>query len=332
MAEHELEALDTEVPTALEAEIPSEAELHDAATLEREIAEEEVKPESEDRALINDGVYLYLKEIGKIPPLAPGEEITLSRIIEKGGEDAERAKRKLVSANLKLVINVAKRYAQDSWNLLDLIQEGNLGLIRAADKFDRIKGYKFSTCATWWIRQAISRSIAEKSRSIRIPAHMIEQASRLRKIKFELSQGLGRAPTEKELAAALDIEIEKLREIEGLHTQTVSMSTPVGKDQESDLTEFIESDGTFASPDSALVSKMLKAQLKQTIEFLSEEEQNVLILRYGLIEQEGERMYTLDEVSDILEIPKANIKKIEARALRKLKGKILEEGSFEDYI
>jgi len=315
-------------------ELPNEAELQDAAQLERELVEEETKPEviAIDKSQANDGVYLYLREIGKIPPLAQGEELVLARIIEKGGAEAEKAKRKLVSANLKLVISVAKRYAQDSWNLLDLIQEGNLGLIKAAEKFDRIKGYKFSTCATWWIRQSISRSINEKSRSIRIPAHMIEQASRLRRIKFELTQGLGRNPTDQELIAALDIDLERLREIENLQMSTVSMSMRVGKDQESDLGEFIESNEAFAAPDAAAISKMLKDQLKKTIEFLSEEEQNVLILRYGLIEQEGERMYTTEEVAEILDIPKANVKKIEAKALRKLKGKILEDGNISDYI
>ena len=161
---------------------------------------------------------------------------------------------------------------------------------------------------------------------------MIEQASRLRKIKFELSQRLGRAPSEQELAGALDVDIERLRDIESLHMQTVSMSTRVGKENDADLSEFIESGGTFAAPDAAVISKMLKDQLKKTIEFLSEEEQNVLILRYGLIESEGERMYTLEEVSEILDIPKANVKKTEARALRKLKGKILEEGSLSDYL
>lgn len=334
MADPELDELEDELELETpNPEIPNDAELHDAELLERELAEEEVKAaEKQDRAQINDGVYLYLKEIGKIPPLAIGEELILARAIERGGEEAERAKRKLVSANLRLVINVAKRYTQDSWNLLDLIQEGNLGLIRAAEKFDRIKGYKFSTCATWWIRQSISRSIGEKSRAIRIPAHMIEQASRLRKVKFELSQGLGRAPSDQELMEALDIDLERLREIETLHMQTVSMSTRVGKEQDSDLTEFIESGDTFAAPDAAVISKMLKHQLKKTIEFLSEEEQNVLILRYGLIEQEGERMYTLEEVSEILEITKANVKKIEAKALRKLKGKILEDGNLSDYL
>ncbi len=334
MAEPELDELEEELELETpNAEIPNDAELSDAELLERELAEAEAKEASRaDKAQINDGVYLYLKEIGKIPPLAVGEELVLARIIEQGGQEAERAKRKLVSANLKLVISVAKRYAQDSWNLLDLIQEGNLGLIKAAEKFDRIKGYKFSTCATWWIRQSISRSIAEKSRSIRIPAHMIEQASRLRKIKFDLSQGLGRAPSEQELAEALDIDIERLREIESLHMQTVSMSTRVGKENDADLSEFIESGETFAAPDAAVISKMLKDQLKKTIEFLSEEEQNVLILRYGLIESEGERMYTLEEVSEILDMPKANVKKTEAKALRKLKGKILEEGSLSDYL
>ncbi len=333
MVEHEVEELagDLELASDIE-EVPSEAELISAVELEREIVEEESKEVSEEKTLINDGVYLYLKEISKIPQLAPGEELLLAREIEKGGIEAERAKRKLVQSNLRLVISVAKRYTQDSWNLLDLIQEGNLGLIKAAEKFNRIKGYKFSTCATWWIRQSISRSIAEKSRSIRIPAHMIEQSSRLRKIRVELVQVLGRTPTELELARALDVDLEKLREIENLQMQTVSMSMRVGKDQDSDLGEFIESNESFASPDAALVSKMLKAQLKETIGFLAEDEQNVLILRYGLIEAEGERMYTLDEVSEILDIPKANIKKIEAKALRKLKGKILEDGNVEDFL
>ena len=212
MADKELNELNLELEDLKDLDLADASEISVVEELEREIVDEDLSSDNgEDRKLINDGVYLYLKEIGKIPALAPGEELTLASLIEQGGAVGEKAKRKLVQANLRLVISVAKRYAKDAWTLLDLIQEGNLGLMRAADKFDRVKGYKFSTCAIWWIRQAISRSFADKSRSIRIPAHMIEQASKLRKAKLELTQVLGRIPTEFELAAVLEINIEKLK-------------------------------------------------------------------------------------------------------------------------
>lgn len=328
----------------LELELdPDQDEIEEAKELERQIEEDE-KAEKEKPAKAkkkakknhnnasSDSVAMYLREIGKIPPINADEEVHLARDIAEGGQKAEIAKRKLVQSNLKLVVSVAKRYASNSSTLLDLIQEGNMGLMRAADKFDHKKGYKFSTLATWWIRQAISRSIADKSRSIRIPVHMIENASRLRKVRNKLTQQLDRSPTDFELAEALDITLERLQEIQSLQMRTVSTATKVGKDEDSTLIEFIESESAYDAPDQYTISQMLKAELKKSISYLAEDEQNVLILRYGLIEAEGERCYSSTEVAELLDIPKTKIKKIEAKALRKMRARALEEKSLTEYL
>jgi RNA polymerase primary sigma factor len=287
-----------------------------------------------DKTLSEDSVFLYLREIGKIKTLNNEQEIIITRTIQEGGIEGEKAKRRLVQANLRLVVSIAKRYASSSIQLLDLVQEGNLGLMRAADKFDPSKGYKFSTFATWWIRQAISRSIADKSRTIRIPVHMIENASKLRKVVSEMTQKLGRIPTEEEIMMVLDISREKLHEIQNLHMKTISISNTVGSDEEggSTIADFIESEGTYHTPDQYTTAKLLRAQLKDFINELSKDEQAILILRYGLLEDENQKMYSFEELAEILDMPKDKVKKLEAKALRKLKGHLIEDKDLKEYI
>ena len=288
---------------------------------------------TKQRTSSDDSVAMYLREIGKIKTLTAEQEILITREIHKGGKGGEVAKRQLVQANLRLVVSIAKRYSSSSIQLLDLIQEGNLGLMKAADKFDHSKGYKFSTFATWWIRQAISRSISDKSRTIRIPVHMVESASRLRKVITDLSQALGRTPTEAEIAEVLDISIEKLHEVQNLHMKTISMSAKVGSDDDgSSLADFIESEDSYASPDQYATAQLLKAELKNIINDLSDDEQSVLILRYGLLEDGHQKIYNFDELAEMLDMSKDKVKKLEAKALRKLKSHALQSGKLREYI
>ena len=308
-------------------------EVEDATEEEAPKKVEKKKVASKERTSSDDSIYLYLREIGKIATLSSDEEIIITRIIRKGGVEGEKAKRKLVQANLRLVVSVAKRYASNNIQLLDLIQEGNLGLMRAADKFDAAKGYKFSTFATWWIRQAISRSIADKSRTIRIPVHMIENSSKLRKVIAEITQRLGRTPTEEEIMTIMDISKEKLHEIQNLHMKTISISSKVGNtDEGATMADFIETQATGDSPDQYTTARLLRQELKNIINDLSEDEQAVLILRYGLIEDENQRMYSFEELSELLKMPKDKVKKLEAKALRKLKAHVLDSGKLNEFI
>ncbi|MCE2929495.1 MAG: sigma-70 family RNA polymerase sigma factor [Candidatus Caenarcaniphilales bacterium] len=308
--------------------------------LSREDAEEKAEKKkskakkSENKPVSDDSVFLYLREIGKIPTLNNEQEIIVTRSIRKGGVDGEKAKRQLVQSNLRLVVSIAKRYASNNIQLLDLIQEGNLGLMKAADKFDASRGYKFSTFATWWIRQSISRSIADKSRTIRIPVHMIEQASKLRKIIAEMTHSLGRSPSEEEIMMAMDISKERLFEIQNLQMKTVSIATKVSGDDDNSTTiaDFIETTSTYDSPDAYATAKLLRQELKNIITELSKDEQAVLILRYGLIENENQKIYTFDELAEILKMPKDKLRKLEAKALRKLKAYVMESGRLEEYI
>lgn len=318
--------------TKTEPEKRPEDPVVDVEVIEEASAEERVvvkKPVKLDKSS-DDSVKIYLREIGKIPLLDPAKELTLAKIIAEGGFKGERAKRALVQSNLRLVVSVAKKYTSNTCSLLDLIQEGNMGLMRAADKFDYKKGYKFSTFATWWIRQAISRSIADKSRNIRIPVHMIEHISRLRKVRRFLTNELKREPTLDEIAKVMEISLDKLKEVEDLNVKTVSMSASVGEEGSS-LGDFIECTGTFDKPDHFATVRLLKNELKHIIKNLSEEEQGVLCMRYGLIEEEEEKMYTLDEVAQILNIKKDKVKKIEARALRKLRSSV-QETELKEYL
>ncbi|MEZ0535632.1 RNA polymerase sigma factor RpoD [Caldicellulosiruptoraceae bacterium PP1] len=261
---------------------------------------------------IDDPVRMYLKEIGKIPLLTSDEEIELAKKIEKGDEEA---KRRLAEANLRLVVSIAKRYVGRGMLFLDLIQEGNLGLLKAVDKFDYRKGYKFSTYATWWIRQAITRAIADQARTIRIPVHMVETINKLVRISRQLLQDKGREPTPEEIAKEMNLPIEKVREILKIAQEPVSLETPIGEEEDSHLGDFIPDDDALAPADAAAYS-MLKEQLLDVLDSLNEREKKVLKLRFGL---EDGRARTLEEVGKEFNVTRERIRQIEAKALRKLR-------------
>ncbi|HEY9717890.1 MAG TPA: RNA polymerase sigma factor RpoD [Trichormus sp.] len=263
----------------------------------------------------DDPVRMYLREIGRIPLLNANQEIELARRIEVGGSDGAIAKRKLVQANLRLVVSIAKKYVGRGMLFLDLIQEGNLGLIRAAEKFDYERGYKFSTYATWWIRQAITRAIADQARTIRIPVHMVETINRLKKNTRQLAQNLGRKPTEEEIAAAMEITVVKLREIVKVAQEPLSLETPVGKEDDSKLGDFIE-DRDAETPASNVTQELLRDHIIEVMEGLSGRERDVLRLRFGL---DDGRQRTLEEVGQLFGVTRERIRQIEAKALRKLR-------------
>ena len=259
-----------------------------------------------------DPVRLYLKEIGKIPLLTSGEEEELAKRIEDGDE---KAARRLAEANLRLVVSVAKRYAGRGMQLLDLIQEGNLGLMRAVEKFDYKKGYKFSTYATWWIRQAITRAIADQGRTIRIPVHMVETINRVIRISRQLTQEYGREPRPEEIAERMDISPERVREIMRFSMEPVSLETPVGEEDDSHLADFIQDD-RIQVPADAVDSAMLREQIGQVLHTLTERERQVLCMRFWLLDGEGR---TLEEVGKEFNVTRERIRQIEAKALRKLR-------------
>lgn len=273
--------------------------------------------EAEDLSVIantmsDDPVKQYLKEIGGYPLLTVNEEITLAKKIENG--DAH-AKQLLAESNLRLVVSIAKRYVGRGLSFLDLIQEGNLGLIKAVDKFDYNKGYKFSTYATWWIRQAITRSIADQSRTIRIPVHMSEVINKTYRVSRNLLQELGREPTEKELSDAMGLPVEKVREILKVSADPISLDTPIGEEDDSHLGDFIKDD-TIMGPEEAASYAVLQDQISKLLDTLTEREQRVLILRFGL--KDG-RSRTLEEVGKEFNVTRERIRQIEAKALRKLR-------------
>lgn len=261
---------------------------------------------------IDDPVRMYLKEIGKVPLLSGDEEIELAKRMEQGDEEA---KKKLCEANLRLVVSIAKRYVGRGMLFLDLIQEGNLGLIKAVEKFDFRKGFKFSTYATWWIRQAITRAIADQARTIRIPVHMVETINKLIRVSRQLLQELGRDPKPEEIAAEMDMSVEKVREILKIAQEPVSLETPIGEEEDSHLGDFIPDNDAPAPADAAAFS-MLKEQLMEVLETLTPREQKVLKLRFGL---EDGRARTLEEVGKQFDVTRERIRQIEAKALRKLK-------------
>ncbi|WP_100398315.1 RNA polymerase sigma factor RpoD [Bacillus sp. FJAT-44742] len=261
---------------------------------------------------INDPVRMYLKEIGRVPLLSAKEEIELAKRIEDGDEEA---KRRLAEANLRLVVSIAKRYVGRGMLFLDLIQEGNMGLIKAVEKFDYNKGYKFSTYATWWIRQAITRAIADQARTIRIPVHMVETINKLIRVQRQLLQDLGREPTPEEVSKEMDLTPDKVREILKIAQEPVSLETPIGEEDDSHLGDFIEDQEALA-PSDAAAYELLKEQLEDVLDTLTDREENVLRLRFGL---DDGRTRTLEEVGKVFGVTRERIRQIEAKALRKLR-------------
>lgn len=261
---------------------------------------------------INDPVRMYLKEIGRVPLLSAENEIELANRIEQGDEEA---KRRLAEANLRLVVSIAKRYVGRGMLFLDLIQEGNMGLIKAVEKFDYRKGFKFSTYATWWIRQAITRAIADQARTIRIPVHMVETINKLIRVSRQLLQDLGREPTPEEIADEMNLPTEKVREIMKIAQEPVSLETPIGEEDDSHLGDFIEDQDALA-PSDAAAYELLKEQLEDVLDTLTEREENVLRLRFGL---DDGRTRTLEEVGKVFGVTRERIRQIEAKALRKLR-------------
>ncbi len=279
--------------------------------------EEEVDMENLDISVpegisIEDPVRMYLKEIGKVPLLSAEEEIDLAQRMEEGDESA---KKRLAEANLRLVVSIAKRYVGRGMLFLDLIQEGNLGLIKAVEKFDYRKGYKFSTYATWWIRQAITRAIADQARTIRIPVHMVETINKLIRVSRQLLQELGREPTPEEIAEEMNMSVERVREILKISQEPVSLETPIGEEEDSHLGDFIQDDDVPVPADAAAFT-MLKEQLEEVLSTLTEREQKVLRLRFGL---DDGRARTLEEVGKEFNVTRERIRQIEAKALRKLR-------------
>ena len=275
---------------------------------------------------IDDPVRMYLKEIGRVPLLSADEEIVLAKQIEAGAEEdatykeiqlSKKAKKKLVDANLRLVVSIAKRYVGRGMLFLDLIQEGNLGLIKAVDKFDYTKGYKFSTYATWWIRQAITRAIADQARTIRIPVHMVETINKLIRISRQLLQDKGREPTPEEIAEGMGITAERVREIQKIAQEPVSLETPIGEEEDSHLGDFIE-DQDAVAPDDAASYILLQEQIEDVFTCLTDREQQVLILRFGL--KDG-KPRTLEEVGQHFNVTRERIRQIEGKALTKLRNR-----------
>lgn len=279
--------------------------------VEVEISEDETAISSNVK--INDSVRMYLKEIGRVPLLSADEEVNLALRIQQGDQEA---KQDLAEANLRLVVSIAKRYVGRGMQFLDLIQEGNMGLMKAVEKFDHTKGFKFSTYATWWIRQAITRAIADQARTIRIPVHMVETINKLVRIQRQLLQDLGREPTPEEIGAEMDLPTEKVREILKIAQEPVSLETPIGEEDDSHLGDFIEDDNA-TSPAEHTAYALLKEQLDEVLEQLTDREENVLRLRFGL-DKNGE-IRTLEQVGQVFGVTRERIRQIEAKALRKLR-------------
>ncbi len=280
--------------------------------VEPDVDVEQIDMNITDGVSIDDPVRMYLKEIGKVPLLTAEEETELARRMEQGDE---AAKKKLAEANLRLVVSIAKRYVGRGMLFLDLIQEGNLGLIKAVEKFDYSKGYKFSTYATWWIRQAITRAIADQARTIRIPVHMVETINKLVRVQRQLLQELGREATPEEIAEKMDIPVERVREIQKISQEPVSLETPIGEEEDSHLGDFLP-DENVPVPDEATAKAMLKEAVQDVLGTLTEREQKVLRLRFGI---DDDKARTLEEVGREFNVTRERIRQIEAKAIRKLK-------------
>lgn len=296
--------------------IPDTGEVNDLGAVEDdsdiEDDHDDFKFEVPESVGLDDPVRMYLKEIGRVPLLTAEQEVELAMRIEAGDE---AARRELAEANLRLVVSIAKRYVGRGMLFLDLIQEGNLGLIKAVEKFDYRKGYKFSTYATWWIRQAITRAIADQARTIRIPVHMVETINKLIRVSRHLLQELGREPTPEEIAKEMDLPVERVREIMKIAQEPVSLETPIGEEEDSHLGDFIE-DQDAPAPAEAASFTMLREQLAEVLESLTPREQKVLRLRFGL---DDGRTRTLEEVGQVFGVTRERIRQIEAKALRKLR-------------
>ena len=295
-------------------ELPDDAErVEEPEVVEKaETTADDIDLSIPDGISIDDPVRMYLKEIGRVPLLTGDEEIKLAQRMEQGDEEA---KRRLAEANLRLVVSIAKRYVGRGMLFLDLIQEGNLGLIKAVEKFDYNKGYKFSTYATWWIRQAITRAIADQARTIRIPVHMVETINKLIRVSRQLLQELGREPQPEEIGKEMDISVERVREIMKIAQEPVSLETPIGEEEESHLGDFIE-DQDAQAPAEAASFMLLKEQLEEVLDTLTPREEKVLRLRFGL---DDGRARTLEEVGQHFGVTRERIRQIEAKALRKLR-------------
>ena len=289
--------------------IPETGEKLDDDSADRE---EEMDLSVPEGVGLDDPVRMYLKEIGRVPLLTAEQEMEYAKSIEQGDEEARRM---LAEANLRLVVSIAKRYVGRGMLFLDLIQEGNLGLIKAVEKFDYRKGFKFSTYATWWIRQAITRAIADQARTIRIPVHMVETINKLIRVSRQLLQELGREPTPEEIAEEMDLPVERVREIMKIAQEPVSLETPIGEEEDSHLGDFIE-DQDAPAPAEAAGYTMLKEQLDEVLDSLTPREQKVLRLRFGL---DDGRTRTLEEVGQVFGVTRERIRQIEAKALRKLR-------------
>ncbi|MBG9988183.1 RNA polymerase sigma factor RpoD [Aerococcaceae bacterium DSM 111176] len=267
---------------------------------------------TQSKIKVSDPVRMYLKEIGRVDLLTADEEVAIAKRIEEGDE---LAKQELAEANLRLVVSIAKRYVGRGMSFLDLIQEGNMGLMKAVEKFDYTKGFKFSTYATWWIRQAITRAIADQARTIRIPVHMVETINKLIRTQRNLLQDLGREPTPEEIGAEMDLPTEKVREILKIAQEPVSLETPIGEEDDSHLGDFIEDEGAM-SPEAFTSSSLLREQLEDVLETLTDREENVLRLRFGL---DDGNIRTLEQVGKVFGVTRERIRQIEAKALRKLR-------------
>jgi len=309
-AEQNIELIDRVYTVLLEQGIDV---VEDAKEAEQKgKGEEEEEARAAEGVAIDDPVRMYLKEIGKVALLTPEQEVDLAQRMEKGDEEA---KRRLIEANLRLVVSIAKKYVGRGMLFLDLIQEGNLGLIRAVEKFDWRKGYKFSTYATWWIRQAITRALADQARTIRIPVHMVETINKLIRVSRTLLQELGREPTAEEIAQAMSLPVERVREIIKIAQEPISLETPIGEEEDSHLGDFIEDQDALAPAEAASFT-MLKEQLEDVLETLTPRERKVLKLRFGL---DDGRPRTLEEVGREFGVTRERIRQIEAKALRKLR-------------
>lgn len=296
-----------------EAGEPTERQIHNEEKQAEDIlAESQLEDLNDLNVKINDSVRMYLKEIGRVPLLTADEEIVLALRIESGDQEA---KQELAEANLRLVVSIAKRYVGRGMQFLDLIQEGNMGLMKAVEKFDHTKGFKFSTYATWWIRQAITRAIADQARTIRIPVHMVETINKLVRIQRQLVQELGREATPEEIGEQMDLPADKVRDILKIAQEPVSLETPIGEEDDSHLGDFIEDDGA-TSPAEHTAYALLKEQLEEVLDTLTDREENVLRLRFGL---DDGNVRTLEQVGKVFGVTRERIRQIEAKALRKLR-------------